>query len=220
MNNLHIINKSTGIGSTDVLNFIKHEYKKHTSQKLKIGHGGTLDPFAEGVLIVGIGTATKKLGNFLNCSKIYVANIQLGSYTDTDDIDGIQIFVSDTIPSRQQIVDILPQFQGNIQQIPPKYSAIHINGKRAYDLARQGIDFEMKSRTVTIHSLELLEYVYPLIKVQVKVSGGTYIRTLARDIGTKLTTGAFLKELLRTHVNECDITQSITKEELVQQLIQ
>jgi tRNA pseudouridine55 synthase len=215
MDKLHIINKQKGTGSTDVLNYIKREYKKITSQKLKIGHGGTLDPFAHGVLVVGIGTGTKQLGNFLSCSKVYEAEIYFGHVTDTQDCEGKKTFISDCVPTEQKIRECLNSFIGKIEQTPPKYSAIHIGGKRAYDLAREGKDFEIPKRTVNVEQIEFLEYSYPILKIKTKVSGGTYIRTLAFDIGNALGCGAFLNNLCRTKVNEFTIENTVTKEELV-----
>jgi len=216
MNSLINIYKEPGIGSTDVLNYIKKEYKKKTGKKLKIGHGGTLDPFAEGILIVGIGDATKKLGQFLSCTKTYQATICLGYNTDTYDCTGTKTFISSEIPPEEKVNIVVNSFQGISEQIPPIYSAIHIDGKRAYDLAREGQVIEMKKRQINIYEIKVLEYSYPHLKINVSVSGGTYIRSLAYDIGVKLGCGAYLEKLVRTQINEYYIDKSISKEQLCQ----
>jgi tRNA pseudouridine55 synthase len=220
MNSIINVYKPVGIGSTDILNYIKREYKRIVGKNLKIGHGGTLDPFAEGVLIVGIGDATKQLSNFLSCQKTYEAEICLGMVTDTFDCTGSKTKMSDEIPDAVQVIDIVSSFKGVSEQTPPNYSAIHVNGKRAYDLAREGVSFELKKRQIEIFDIQVLDYSYPFVKIRVTVSGGTYIRSIAYDIGQKLGCGAYLEKLVRTQINEYHIKDSITREELVKRLSQ
>ena len=166
----------------------------------KIGHAGTLDPFATGLLVVGIGRgATKHLDALMGQTKEYIATARLGAVSNTQDLTGEITEVPGTAePTREQIEAALAHFRGPIEQIPPMFSAIKIKGQKLYDLARRGEEVERQPRAVVIHELEILDYAYPELKFRVVCSPGTYIRTLAHDLGRALGTGAYLTELRRT----------------------
>ena len=189
--------KPAGMTSHDVIDAVR----RRTGIQ-KVGHAGTLDPFAQGVLVVGVGReATRQLVQFVKLEKEYVAKMKLGWNSTTDDIEGEkkEIKVS-RIPGREGIETVLATFQGEITQVPPRYSAIKISGRPAYKRARKGEEIEMPERTVFIHEIEILDYEWPYLVIRTVTSSGTYIRALARDIGAKLHTGAYLEELERTRV--------------------
>ncbi|MBN1778903.1 MAG: tRNA pseudouridine(55) synthase TruB [Candidatus Buchananbacteria bacterium] len=204
------INKPVGPTSNDIV----QQVKKITGQK--VGHAGTLDPLASGVLVLGIGReATKKLSEVVKKEKEYVAEIFLGANSTTDDQEGEKTIVeAKNQPTEEQIVLILKEFVGQIQQTPPVYSAIKIKGQEAYKLARKGRSVDLKSRPVEIKQIELLKYNYPLLKIKVVSGPGVYIRSLARDIGKKLGSGGYLFSLVRTRVGQYKIEQAKTVEEL------
>ena len=176
--------------------------EKPTKRQLKVGHAGTLDPFATGLLVILLGDATKKATEFLKLDKVYEATVHLGQTSTTGDPEGEITEVNDHQPTREEVENALQKFVGTITQTPPAYSAIKINGKRAYDLARQGKEVEIPTRQVTIYAVTLLDYTYPEIKIRAHVGSGTYIRTLAEDIGTALGTGAYCSELRRTQISD------------------
>lgn len=204
-----LIDKPAGWTSFDVCakirGQIRAEYQakgiKPTKKQLRVGHAGTLDPFATGLLIVLLGDATKKAGEFLKLDKVYEATIRLGQTSTTGDPEGDITDVSDRQPTREEIEAVLQRFIGDITQTPPKFSAIKIGGQRAYKLAHQGKEVEIPSRRVTIHSIDLMEYAYPELKLRAHVGSGTYIRSLAEDIGAALGTGAYCSELRRTRID-------------------
>lgn len=207
-----LIDKPKNITSHDVVYFLR----KTTGIK-KIGHAGTLDPMATGLLICAIEREyTKKLEDLTkNSQKTYIAEIFLGKETDTLDSEGEIISENiDIKPNLQEVKEILKKFQGKISQIPPIYSAIKINGKKAYDLARRGKEVKLKARNIEIYEIKLIKYKYPTLKIECKVSSGTYIRSLARDIGKKLKTGAYLSDLRRTKIGKFDIKNAYTIEEI------
>ena len=152
----------------------------------KMGHAGTLDPFATGILPIALLDATRLIEYISDKTKAYEFTVKFGISTDTDDITGKVIDSSENIPTINQIESIIPEFTGDIMQIPPRYSAISINGSRAYDMARKGIEFEIKSRQVTINELRIIDYSSDSLKLYADVSSGTYVRSLARDLGYKL----------------------------------
>ena len=167
----------------------------------KIGHAGTLDPLATGVLLVCIGKNTKKINELMATQKKYIADIDLSAISTTLDAEGELTPVTVTqIPSKEKIEESLKQFIGTIEQIPPKYSAIKIGGKPAYKWAREGKEVPIASRPITIDSIEILDYSWPNLKIKVNCGKGTYIRSLARDIGKSLSTGGYLTGLMRTQV--------------------
>ena len=183
-----------------------------TKRQLKVGHAGTLDPFATGLLIILLGDATKRSDEFLKKDKTYEATITLGTTSNTGDPEGELTRVSDNVPSAPDVAAATGTFVGQITQTPPAFSAIKINGQRAYKLARKGQDVEMPTRQVIIHSLEVISYTYPQLKIRTHVSSGTYIRSLAEDIGAALGTGAYCSELRRTVIGDLDISNASSVE--------
>jgi tRNA pseudouridine55 synthase len=188
-----IIDKPEGMSSAHVVAKIKRLFKVK-----KVGHGGTLDPLATGVLPIALGEATKALPYILDSTKAYRFEIKWGEARSTDDREGEVIATSSHRPQRQDIENILPSFTGLIEQVPPIYSALKVNGKRAYALAREGQDVKLASRSVTIHSLMLLEALSNSATFEVVCSKGTYVRSLARDIATRLGTCGHVQSLRRT----------------------
>lgn len=208
------INKPQGWTSFDVVNKIKYMVKP-----VKVGHLGTLDPMATGVLLVTIGSATKLFDLMQTKTKTYVATFKFGEETDTLDATGQLIKTTKIIPTQQQIIDILPNFVGTISQIPPKYSAKSINGKRAYELARNNQEFELKPKEVNIYSIDLISYANNELNLKIVCGSGTYIRSLGRDIAYKLNSLATMTSLIRTEIdafglNNCLDISSITKENI------
>lgn len=183
-------------------------------KKIKIGHAGTLDPLATGVLIVCTGKKTKEIDNFQYQTKEYVAELALGATTPSFDLE---TEVDATYPTehitRELVEETLKQFLGEIQQVPPAFSAVKINGKRAYEYARKGQEVEIKPKTLVIDEIELMEYSQTAIKIRVVCSKGTYIRGLARDIGEALKSGAHLTSLVRTRIGETKLEDCITIEQ-------
>lgn len=185
----------------------------------KVGHGGTLDPLAEGLMILGIGReGTKRLAFVLNKEKKeYEAVFRLGAISETYDSEGP---ITENLEFRSknfelaELTEILRKFTGEIEQVPPIYSAIKIGGKRAYELARQGKDFALKSRKVFIEKIEILDYSPPDLSLRISCGAGTYIRSLANDFGQTLGTGAYLKELKRTRIGEFSLANAIFLEDL------
>lgn len=208
-----LVDKPAGWTSFDVCakirGQVRAEYQargeKPTKRQLRVGHAGTLDPFATGLLIVLLGDATKKADEFLKLDKVYEATIRLGQTSTTGDPEGEITDASGHVPTREEVAAALQKFTGEITQIPPKFSAIKVNGQRAYKLAHKGQEVEIPSRIVTIHSIELLEYTYPELKIRTHVSSGTYIRTLAEDIGEELGVGAYCSELRRINIADFSI---------------
>ena len=207
-----LIDKPSAMTSFGVVARVRRKLSQQLGKKAKVGHTGTLDPFATGLMIIVTGKECRNAGIYSKLDKVYEATIHLGQTSSTGDPEGELTDVSDHEPSNDEVQVALNKFIGEIQQTPPIYSAIKINGKRAYKLAREGGTTEtidMPIRTVTIFSLELLDYTYPDIKIRVHVSSGTYIRTLAQDIGTKLSTGAYCTELRRTKIADYSIDDSV-----------
>lgn len=182
----------------------------HRRKRVKVGHTGTLDPFATGLLILCVGKETKNAMKYTKLDKVYEATIRLGQTSTTGDPEGEVSDVSDAQPGRAEVEKALKKFVGDSTQRPPAYSALKINGQRAYHLARQGKAVEIPERTVTIYSLDLIEYTYPELKIRVHVSSGTYIRSLAEDIGKTLGTGAYCTQLRRTKVADWDVATAQT----------
>lgn len=194
-----ILDKPRGLGSTQAVGAVKRVLREGGYAKAKVGHGGTLDPLAEGVLPIALGEATKLAGRMLDASKIYEFTIAFGVETDTLDTEGESVATSDVRPSLPQIEAILPDFTGPIDQVPPAYSALKVDGKRAYDLARAGEPVELETRAVTIHSLTIADgpHARDEITLTAHVSKGTYIRSLARDIAHALGTCGHVTYLRR-----------------------
>lgn len=177
-------------------------------QRVKVGHTGTLDPFATGLMILTIGKECKNAGTYTKLDKVYEATFQLGQTSTTGDPEGDITEVSDRIPTAAEVEQALARFVGDIQQCPPIFSAIKIDGQRAYKLAREGKEIDMPLRTVTVHSLELLDYAYPELKIRTHVSSGTYIRTLGQDIGEVLGAGAYCTQLRRTSIKNWSVNEA------------
>lgn len=184
----------------------------------KIGHTGTLDPQAEGVLPVCLGNATKLCDLLTDKSKVYEAVLLLGKTTDTQDAFGTVLSESEVCVPEQEVKDTIMSFVGPYDQIPPMYSALKVNGKKLYELARQGIEIERKSRPVEIMKIELLEMALPRVRMRVACSKGTYIRTLCHDIGAKLQTGGIMESLLRTRVGTFTLENSLCLSEIEEKM--
>lgn len=226
------IDKPQGWTSHDVVAKVRYSLKPKweqqaaTSGKFRVGHAGTLDPMATGLLILLIGKATKKQDSFTKLDKRYRAEVTLGASSSTDDAEGdiSDWFVSEDAdkPTRVNIEIALEQFKGEIEQIPPAYSAIKVDGQRAYKVARSGQEIKLKSRKVVIHSLEIIDYDYPRLRLECRVGSGTYIRSLARDLGRDLGVGGYLSGLRRTHIGDCSVEEATypdkPAEELVRQI--
>ena len=209
-----LLNKPSGISSNQALQKAKKILKVS-----KAGHFGTLDPLAEGLLIIGINSGTKLSKFLLNDEKEYEATIRLGISTDTDDSEGKVITADNTEISIETLLEALDQFRGEQAQIPPKYSAIKIQGRKLYDYARKGEEIDIQPRKVTIHFLEVLEFEYPILQIKLKVSKGTYIRSIARDLGLGLGVGAHLTKLVRTKQGNFSLLNATTFENLDEQKI-
>lgn len=211
------IDKPAGLTSFGVVARVRRVLSERASKKVKVGHTGTLDPFATGLLILLIDKGTKRSDEFLKLDKVYEAEIILGSTSTTGDPEGeITSFDSDRdqLPDESEILMTLGQFVGQIKQRPPAYSAIKIGGKRAYKLAREGRVVEIPERTVSIYGIDLISYDYPSLKIRAHVSSGTYIRTLAEDIGKSLRVGAYCRQLRRTKVADYSVDTAKTLEDL------
>lgn len=208
---LLLINKPRGITSHDVVD----EVRRITGVK-KVGHGGTLDPLAEGLLVVGVGREdTKKLGEITkNYPKTYQATIRLGATSTTDDKEGRITRLAAEPPSEEKIQETVNSFRGKIMQTPPAFSAIKLKGKKAYEVARKGEVPELKEREIAIYRIKILGYSRPFLKVETEVSGGTYIRALARDIGKKLDVGAYLENLKRIKIGRFSLENAVSLEAL------
>jgi tRNA pseudouridine55 synthase len=205
------INKPAGITSHTVVN----KLRKHYGIK-KIGHAGTLDPFATGVLILLVGReSTKRSQELMKQDKIYRTKLKLGYISDTYDKDGvIQEYNIQKVPTRLEIDQIISSFIGEISQIPPMYSAIKINGKKMYELARKGQTVDIPPRLVNIYDITVLDYTYPYLTLDISCSSGTYIRSLGYDIGIKLGAGAYLETLERRQSGEFNIENCYTLDNL------
>lgn len=200
-----LINKPANMSSFGVVARVRRQLTQHYGHKMKVGHTGTLDPFATGLMILVIGKECKNADKYSKLDKTYEATIVLGENSSTGDPEGEIAKVSDKKVTQAEIEQVLPQFTGEIVQTPPAFSAIKINGQRAYKLARAGKKVDIPDRKVTIDSLEIVSYGYPNLKIRTHVSSGTYIRTLAQDIGEKLGTGAYCSQLNRTSIGQYNL---------------
>lgn len=205
-----LIDKPAGMTSFGVVARVRRVLSERAGRKVKVGHTGTLDPFATGLMILVTGKECKNAATYTKLDKVYEATFVLGKKSTTGDPEGDITNVSDVIPPEDTIKKVLAQFTGEIRQRPPIFSAIKINGQRAYKLARSGEEVEIPERTVTVHSLDLIEYTYPQMKIRAHVSSGTYIRSLAVDIGDALGTGAYCSELRRTAISDWHVEAAQT----------
>ena len=212
---LHI-DKPYAMSSFGALAHIRYLLTKRMGYKVKVGHAGTLDPLATGVLTLCTGKKTKLIETLQAKDKEYVATLQLGANTASHDMEHP---VDETFPTdhvtREKVEAVLSQFVGDVEQIPPVYSAVCVNGKRAYQLSRKGRDFEIKAKTVHIEEIELLHFDEEMMQMSIRVvcGKGTYIRSLARDIGEALDSAAYLTSLCRTRVGDIHLSQCITLEQ-------
>lgn len=209
MNGVLLVNKPAGISSFGVVAKVRRLLSQELGRKIKVGHTGTLDPLASGLMILVVGSYTKKAADFSKLDKTYEAELTLGQTSTTADSEGEKTLISNRQPSEDEIKYSLTRFVGKASQIPPAFSAIKVGGQRAYKLARAGKTVELKPREVNIYSIDTIDYKYPILKFITEVSSGTYIRSLAEDIGRQLGTGAYLSGLRRTRVGELDIKDAV-----------
>ena len=210
MNGIVIVDKPQGWTSQDVTARLRRVFNTR-----RIGHGGTLDPMATGVLPVFVGRATRGVEFFEHAEKIYEATIRLGLTTDTEDVTGTVLTETEVSISEQEFLDILPKFRGKIQQIPPMYSALKVNGQKLCDLARKGKEVERQPREIEIFELECLEFLGETARLRVHCSKGTYIRTLCKDIGEALGCGGCMAALRRVTAGEYTIEEAVPLQTLL-----
>jgi len=203
-----LVDKPAGMTSFGVVARVRRVLSEKQRKKIKVGHTGTLDPFATGLMIIVVGKECKNASSYSKLDKVYEAVICLGKTSTTGDSEGEINNVSDDTPTQSEIEKALGKFTGETTQRPPIYSAINIGGQRAYKLARAGKYVEMPERQVTVYSLELIDYTYPEIKIRTHVSSGTYIRSLAEDVGKALGTGAYCAKLRRTNIADWSVNQA------------
>lgn len=214
-----ILDKPLELGSTQAVSAVKRNlraagYNMKLKGGIKVGHGGTLDPLASGLLPIALGEATKLTGRMLDASKVYSFTVKFGAETSTLDLEGEVIATSEKIPEAAEVAQVLPLFTGPIEQVPPVYSALMIDGQRAYDLARKGVAVEMASRSVTIHSLDLVDGGADWVTLRAHVSKGTYIRSLARDIALALGSRGHVTMLRRESAGPFTLDQAISLDRL------
>ncbi|CDO38089.1 tRNA pseudouridine(55) synthase TruB [Novosphingobium sp. KN65.2] len=213
-----ILDKPHGLGSTQGVAAVKRNLREAGyGKKVKVGHGGTLDPLATGILPIAVGEATKLTGRMLDASKTYAFTVRFGEETDTLDLEGEVVSRSDVVPTREQVSAVLPRFTGPIEQVPPAYSALKVDGERAYDLARAGQEVALKSRAVTIHALSLCDpggEAAQEATFLAHVSKGTYIRSLARDIARALDSCGTVTMLRRVKAGPFDLSRAISLDKL------
>lgn len=223
LSGLLIIDKQPGFTSMDVCAILRTRLRRGGAPKrVKVGHAGTLDPMATGVLVVLIGRATRLCDTLMTQEKEYEAMIDLAHRSDTDDAEGdvTAVPACDPLPNREKVLAALATFVGVISQRPPAFSALKVGGRRAYALARDGRAPVLQARPVTIHELTLLDYSWPLARVHVRCGKGTYIRSLARDLGEALAAGGMLTALRRTRVGSYDIATAKRLDQLPDVLTQ
>jgi tRNA pseudouridine55 synthase len=212
-----LIDKPINWTSFDVVNKLRYALRlKFGIKKLKVGHAGTLDPLATGLIIVCCGKYTKIIDHLLNESKVYTAEIKLGATTATYDAESEEFNIKSTaLVDQRRIQEVIEQYKGPIQQIPPIYSAIKMNGTSAYELARKGKDVVMQPRSVEIFDLSIVNYENPFLEISTHVSKGTYIRSLAHDIGSSLGVGAYLSKLRRECIGALRMSQGLQLERVL-----
>jgi len=205
-----ILDKPLGMGSTAAVSAVKRILREAGEPKTRVGHGGTLDPLASGVLPIALGEATKVAGRMLDATKQYAFTIRFGEETDTLDAEGEVVATSDVVPTAEEVQAILPRFTGQVTQVPPAFSALKVEGKPAYTRARAGEDVELKPRTVTIHELRLISATANEASLLATVSKGTYVRSLARDIAQALGTVGHVSYLRRTRAGPFGLGSAIS----------
>ena len=205
------LNKPAGITSRDVVNVVQCL----AGRKMRVGHAGTLDPLARGVLVVSVGPATRLIEYIQQMPKTYRAEFLLGCHSDTEDTDGqVTRLETPLVPSEEEIRTVLPQFTGRILQRPPAYSALRIAGRRAYDLARKGKQIELAPREIVVYQLLLDEYNYPKLGLTIQCGSGTYVRSLGRDLAESLGTAAVMSALERTAIGRFRIEEAVDPDSL------
>jgi len=223
MQGVLLIDKPKTWTSFDVVNYVRKIVAAAEGKKpknTKVGHTGTLDPMATGLLVLLVGKEyTRRAGELSRVDKTYNVTMKLGETSLTGDEEGKKTVVSDITPEKEAVLGALDAFRGQIMQVPPAFSAMKVNGQRAYDLARQGKEVVLEARPVTIYSSELTGYEYPFVTFMSKVSSGTYIRTLVEDIAKKLETGAYMSDLRRTTVGEFKLDDALEVEGLNESVI-
>ena len=203
------LNKPAGVTSRDVVNVVQRLVRP-----VKVGHAGTLDPMATGVLLVCIGGATRLISLLQRSSKTYAASFRLGQRSDTDDSTGTvtEVTLERDTPSEQHVRETLRTFVGTIQQIPPAFSAVKVNGQRAYTKARRGEDVQLKAKSVHVFAIDVLNYAWPDLTLQIECASGTYIRSIARDFGDALGCGGLMTSLERTAIGAFPVSEAIAPE--------
>ncbi len=220
LNGVIVIDKPRGPTSMSMVNLIRRKCHKR-----KTGHAGTLDPLATGVLVLGVGSMTKKLGQMMDTDKRYTTTIDLSATTIGHDAETERIEVEvEHIPSPNDVETAVQTFSGEIMQAPPIFSAVKVDGHRAYAVARKGKEVKLEPRKVTVHSIEIVEFNWPLVTIDLSCAKGFYVRSLARDLGKKLGTGGYCKEIRRTEVGRFtlgiskqleDLPEFLTREDLI-----
>jgi tRNA pseudouridine55 synthase len=217
MQGLLLIDKPKTWTSFDVVNYVRKMVATAEGKKpknTKVGHTGTLDPLATGLLVLLIGKEyTRRAGEFSKLDKTYEVTMKLGETSTTGDEEGEKTAVSGTTPNEKAVLEALEGFRGQIMQVPPAFSAMKIDGKRAYELARQGKEVKLEPRPVTISDIRDIRYEYPFVYFTCDVSSGTYIRSLVEDIGKVLGTGAYMSDLRRTRIGQFDLESAHTVQE-------
>lgn len=207
MNGFLVIDKPGGMTSRAVVNRVQLWFPRRT----KIGHTGTLDPLATGVLVLCIGTATKLADRVQAMAKQYETRVRFGATSNTDDADGVVVeSPAAATPTREAIEQLLPQFVGLIEQLPPQFSALKVQGQRAYELARRGTEVALQPRPVRVDSIQLVNYEWPWLDLIIDCGKGTYVRSIARDLGERLQVGGLVQSLRRTRVGPFLAEQGVT----------
>ena len=224
LSGLLTINKPEGMTSRQTVTRVSNVLSQAGyGRKIRVGHCGTLDPLATGLVVICVGRSTRLVQLIQERAKSYTGTFQLGCVTTTDDCTG-EILSESTIDpdtvSRQTIIDLLPDFTGDIEQVPPKFSAVHVNGQRAYKLARKGRDVELSARPVQIHRLDITDFQLPEFELQIECGSGTYIRSLGRDIGERLGCGATMTTLNRSAIGEFSLDDAVVPHELTPENIE
>jgi tRNA pseudouridine55 synthase len=219
MKGILLVDKPQGWTSFDVVNKVRRVIQNSPlnetgKKRFPVGHTGTLDPLASGLLVLLLGTYTKRATELIKLDKTYEVTMKLGQNSSTGDEEGEKTHIADRQPTQQEIAVVLSSFVGDSLQTPPVYSAIKVNGQRAYKLAREGKTVELTPRPVHIEDIHLTSYDYPIVTFTTHVSSGTYIRSLVEDMGKKLQTGAYMCGLRRTTVGSFDITDAMDMSQL------
>ncbi|NQV24321.1 MAG: tRNA pseudouridine(55) synthase TruB [Rhodopirellula sp.] len=218
------INKPEGMTSRQTVTRVSNVLRQAGyGRQIRVGHCGTLDPLATGLVVICVGRSTRLVQLIQEHSKTYTGTFQLGCVTTTDDCTGeilCETSVDSSAITRLSILDLLPEFVGDIEQVPPKFSAVHVNGKRAYKLARQGHEVELAPRPVQIHSIHLTRFSLPEFELRIECGSGTYIRSLGRDMGERLGCGATMKTLNRSAIGPFMLDNAVAPEELTPENIE